>query len=175
MGTIIAPWASSIGIANLSNSTYKVTPFLSTSDYASVDFQFSNLRPDSPIFEDTLDSGGVRSDIGVTIEGENGGRIVVTSDSDWISDTVVTRSRGNVLLALNLVDWLAQEDNLAAVRSKVVTQRTLVFSSDTQRNIVKYSNIAGVPLAFIVLGFIRFFQRRSKGFSTRWQDRATRY
>ncbi len=175
VGTIIAPWASSIGIANLSNSTYKVTPFLSTSDYASVDFQFTNLRPDSPIFEDTLDSGGVRSDIGVTIEGENGGRIVVTSDSDWISDTVVTRSRGNVLLALNLVDWLAQEDNLAAVRSKVVTQRTLVFSSDTQRNIVKYSNIAGVPLAFIVLGFIRFFQRRSKGFSTRWQDRATRF
>ena len=93
--------------------------------------------------------------------------MVITGDADWISETA-TRFNSNVLLGLNIIDWLAQEDNLASVRSKVVSERNLVFSSDRHRNIVQYSNIGGVPLAFIILGLARFMQRRSKGFRNRW-------
>ena len=106
----------------------------------------------------------------MALEHSSGSRMVITGDADWISETA-TRFNNNVLLALNIVDWLAQEDNLASVRSKVVSERSLVFSSDSHRNLIQYSNIGGVPLAFVAIGLIRFMQRRSKGFRNKWAVR----
>ena len=129
-----------------------------------------NLRPNSPTFSEVTGDNFVLSDLGVALEHTNGSRMVITGDADWISETA-TRFNNNVLLALNIVDWLAQEDNLASVRSKVVSERSLVFSSDSHRNLIQYSNIGGVPLAFVLIGLIRFMQRRSKGFRNKWTVR----
>ena len=118
-------------------------------------------------FSEVTENNFVLSDLGVALEHPNGSRMVIFGDADWISETA-SRFNNNVLLALNVIDWLAQEDNLASVRSKVVSERNLVFSSDTHRNIVQYTNIGGVPLAFIILGLVRFLQRRSKGFRNKW-------
>ena len=73
---------------------------------------------------------------------------------------IVSRAQENLALGLNLVDWLAQEDALADIRSKVITTRALIFDSPTQRNIVQYANILGLPLLFIVLGLARYARRR---------------
>ena len=126
-----------------------------------------NLSPNTPTFLEVTEDNFVLSDLGVALEHPNGSRMVIFGDADWISETG-SRFNNNVFLALNLIDWLAQEDNLASVRSKVVSERNLVFSSDSHRNIVRYANIGGVPLAFILLGLFRFLQRRSKGFRNKW-------
>ena len=167
VSNVVMPWASTIGILDLPDSEYTVSPLISTTEFGSIDMNLRNLRPNSPTFSETTGDNFVLSDLGVALEHSNGSRMVITGDADWISETA-TRFNTNVLLGLNIIDWLAQEDNLASVRSKVVSERNLVFSSDRHRNIVQYSNIGGVPLAFIILGLARFMQRRSKGFRNRW-------
>ena len=166
------PWASTVGILDLPDSQYTVSPLISTTEFGLIDMNLRNLRPNSPTFSEATGDNFVLSDLGVALEHSNGSRMVITGDADWISETA-TRFNSNVLLGLNIIDWLAQEDNLASVRSKVVSERNLVFSSDSHRNIVQYSNIGGVPLAFVILGLARFMQRRSKGFRNRWAVGAT--
>ena len=167
VSNVVMPWASTVGILDLPDSEYTVSPLISTTEFGSIDMNLRNLRPNSPTFSETTGDNFVLSDLGVALEHSNGSRMVITGDADWISETA-TRFNSNVLLGLNIIDWLAQEDNLASVRSKVVSERNLVFSSDRHRNIVQYSNIGGVPLVFIILGLARFMQRRSKGFRNRW-------
>ena len=167
VSNVVMPWASTVGILDLPDSEYTVSPLISTTEFGSIDMNLRNLRPNSPTFSETTGDNFVLSDLGVALEHSNGSRMVITGDADWISETA-TRFNSNVLLGLNIIDWLAQENNLASVRSKVVSERNLVFSSDRHRNIVQYSNIGGVPLAFIILGLARFMQRRSKGFRNRW-------
>ena len=134
-----------------------------------MDDSFRNLKPDSPIFTDPLQTNFFSSDLAVTAEGSNGSRVVIVGDADWISESATQRFSNNVLLGLNLLDWLAQEDKLASVRSKVVSERNMVFSSDQHRNLVQYLNIGGVPLLLILLGLLRFWRRRTKGFKGNWR------
>ena len=88
-------------------------------------------------------------------------RLVVISDSDWLTENVVNGTEANLALGLNLVDWLAQEDILAEIRSKVASSRRLDFPSLTRKNIVQYVNILGVPSAIILLGLLRYARRRT--------------
>jgi ABC-type uncharacterized transport system involved in gliding motility auxiliary subunit len=60
-----------------------------------------------------------------------------------------------------MIDWLAQEDALAAIRSKAISSRQLLFTSSTHRNIVQYGNIVGVPLLLAVVGIVRYISRRN--------------
>ena len=87
-------------------------------------------------------------------------RLVVVGDSDWLTDNIATRYQSNLIVALNWIDWLAQEEALASIRSKVITSRTLLFSSKALKNFVQYVNIVGVPLILIFVGGIRFIRRR---------------
>lgn len=106
--------------------------------------------------------------VAVAEKADDGGeayRIVVVGDSGWLTDALVSRSQENVALALNLVDWLAQEDRLASVRSKVVSSRDLLYSSPTHENMARWLNIAGVPLIFILFGAVRSIRRRRFGFT----------
>ena len=88
-------------------------------------------------------------------------RLVVFGTSRWLMDRNTTEQ--NLALGLNLIDWLAQEDTLAAVRSKAVTTRDLLFSSGTHENISRWSNVAGVPLALVAIGLLRSVRRRRFG------------
>ena len=169
--SVVIPWGSTLGILNLPDSPFTVSPLISTTEYAYIDMDMRNLRTNSPTFFQVSPDNQVLSDLAVALEHRDGSRLIITGDADWIADGTVRNVRNsadNFLLALNLVDWLAQEDNLASVRTKIISERNLVFSSDRHRNIVRYANIAGVPIAFVLLGLVRFMQRRSKGFRNRW-------
>ena len=92
----------------------------------------------------------------------------------WLSDFILSRAEENVVLGLNFVDWLAQEEILAAVRSKVVSTRDLLFTSSTHENISRWGNVAGVPLLLVVLGLVRSVRRRRFGFTRYGQKGAAR-
>ena len=87
-------------------------------------------------------------------------RIIVASDSQWLTEQMVSGYPEAIALAVNWVDWLSQEDQLAAIRAKGTTSRPLVFTSDLHRDLVHYGSTIGLPALFAVLGLIRWFLRR---------------
>ena len=87
--------------------------------------------------------------------------MIIVGDSDWLLDGLITLAPDNVLSGLNLVDWLAQEDALASIRSKVISGRQLIYTSRTHKNIVEYGNVIGVPILIGLIGFL-FYMRRKR-------------
>lgn len=167
----LMPWASSLGIADSQAGAVEVIPIMRTSPYAAADYAYGDVSPNSANL-DTTNLQLFESDIAVALEsaaaGNGGGgngafRIVVVGDSDWLTDRFVNQAQENLALGLNLVDWLAQEEALAEIRSKVITTRNLTFSSPAHRSAVQLANLAGIPAALVILGFVRYFTRRSKG------------
>lgn len=166
----VLPWASSLGISESQRELVEVIPILETSEFSAIDFTYRDLRPNSQTFEEITPDNLVQSLVAVAVaekagDGGEAYRIVVVGDSGWLTDALVSRSQENIALALNLVDWLAQEDRLASVRSKVVSSRDLLYSSPTHENAARWLNIAGVPLIFILFGAVRSVRRRRFGFT----------
>ena len=163
----VMPWVSSLGITDAEVGEVEVVNLLRTQRTAAVDYSYGDLSPDpeSPVY-DLSDKQQFESDIAVAVTGPaaNGSgsefRIVVAGDSDWIADQLVSRSGENLALGLNLIDWLAQEDALAAIRSKIVASRQLEFSSATHQNVVQYVNWVGIPLVFVLIGVVTSLRRR---------------
>jgi len=170
--TALLPWASSLGISESAVGRVEVIPIMRTSPYAAADYAYGNVLPNSPNIE-ISERQLFENDIAVAIEsaaqgndGASAFRIVVGGDSEWLTDPFVNRAQENLALGLNLIDWLAQEDTLAEIRSKVITTRNLTFASPAHRNAVQLANLAGIPAVFIVLGVVRYITRRSKGLRT---------
>ena len=177
VGSVLLPWASSVGIAESERGRIEVVPLLETTEFAAIDFNYGDVRPNSPVFEEVTRGNFVQALMGAAIvqrdvpAGQEPYRLVVFGDSEWLSDGVLPRAQENIALGLNLVDWLAQEDTLAAVRSKVVTSRDLLFTSATHKNVAQWANVAGVPLLIIVIGLVRSVRRRRFGFTMYGQAR----
>ncbi len=170
--TAVLAWASSVGSTRSEVGAVEVIPLLETRGSAAR----LELAEDRPVFNVSPD---VLPDVpatewreqltGVAVTGQapasNDGtafRLVVVGDADWVSDTVLSQpdGPGNLLLFSNLVDWLAQEDALADIRSKLITSRQLLFDSQTHQLLVQYGNVVGIPAFFALLGLFRYFMRR---------------
>lgn len=177
VGSVLLPWASSVGITESERGRIEVVPLLETTEFAAIDFNYGDVRPNSPVFEEVTRGNFVQALMGAAVvqsdvpAGQEAFRLVVFGDSEWLSDGVLPRSQENIALGLNLVDWLAQEDTLAAVRSKVVTSRDLLFDSTTHKNVAQWGNVAGVPLLIVVIGLFRSIRRRRFGFTMYGQAR----
>ena len=161
--SVLLPWASSIGTTDSRVGDVEFIPLLRTTPFGVADYTYGDVSPNNPSLTNP-NSRPFENDIGVAVEGSANGegtfRLIVIGDSDWLTNPIVGRAQENLAMGLNLVDWLAQEDALADIRSKVITTRALIFDSPAQRNIVQYANILGVPLLFIVLGAVRYARRR---------------
>ena len=173
----LLPWASSVGIAESERGRIEVVPILETTEFAAIDFNYGDVRPTSPVFDEVTQGNFVQALMGVAVaqrdapSGEDAYRLVVFGDSEWLIDANLARAQGNVALGLNLVDWLAQEDTLAAVRSKVVSSRDLLFTSATHQSTARWANIAGVPLLIVAIGLLRSLRRRRFGLTLYGQAR----
>ena len=177
VGSVLLPWASSVGIAESERGRVEVVPLLETTEFAAIDFNYGDVRPNSPVFEEITRANFVQALMGAAIVqrdtpgGQDAYRLVVFGDSEWLTDGVLPRAQENVALGLNLVDWLAQEDTLAEVRSKVVSSRDLLFTSSTHKSVSQWANVAGVPLLIVVVGLVRSLRRRRFGFTMYGQAR----
>jgi gliding motility-associatede transport system auxiliary component len=95
-------------------------------------------------------------------------RLVVVGDSDFASDEYMQISRflpiygaGGQML-FNAISWTMEDEALTPVRSKTMSARPIQVDSDSKVTAVKAFNIAGVPLAFIGFGLLRWRVRRSQ-------------
>ena len=174
--TVVMPWPSSLEILGAADPSLdaELNVLLETSKFAALDSAFLDLDPLSPALELLENAEQAPRNMAVAVTGtrcptfepecvkdpSNPFRMIVVGDSDWITEPMVSRYPDQISLVMNYIDWLAQDDALAAVRSKEVVLRTLLFESDTHRNLVQYSSMIGVPVLLVVLGLIRFFLRR---------------
>ncbi len=181
MESALLPWASSLGVVEEARERIDAITLLETTRFAAIDFDYGDLRPNSPVFSQITADNQVESLMGVAIAQRAGQsasaspyRLVVLGTSGWLTDPIIGRAEENLALGLNLVDWLAQEDTLAAVRSKVVSTRDLLYSSSFHENISRWGNVAGVPLFLVVLGLVRSVRRRRLGFTRYGQAEKSR-
>jgi len=102
-------------------------------------------------------------------EGEARGRLVVVADATFADAQFVQINPGNLAFVANAIDWLAQDEALIRIRSKDRTPPNLVFESDLTRNAIKWGNLVGVPLLFVLFGLMRVTGRRRRA-EARWRE-----
>jgi hypothetical protein len=101
-------------------------------------------------------------------ESPAGARLVVIADSEFMSDQYLNLVRSglsiyeeNLKFALNIMDWLAQDEALAQVRNKGMQSRPLDPVKEGTVWLIKAGNIIGLPLLLLLIGLIRWRIRSS--------------
>lgn len=96
--------------------------------------------------------------------------LVVIGDADFVSSQQKP-IQGNIALILNIVDWLSLDENLIAIRSRILTDRTIqndqLKEGSSLPNIIRVINIMIMPVILIVIGLIIFFKRRESSDNTK--------
>ena len=168
VNSILFPWTSSIELIKPLINNIIVEPLITTSPTASIQYDYQDLSPGAN-FEASRDNTGVQV-IGVKIQNNDKSsnipiRAILIADSDWLSDFIASSNQSNFALGMNMVDWLAQEDKLADIRSKVIRERKLEWSSKgkffSHQTLTKNLNYVLTPIIFIIIGFYRYLKRKS--------------
>ena len=90
---------------------------------------------------------------------ENGnGRFVVVGSSRWVANNFL-RFNGNRDLFLNMIDWLASDEDLISIRPKEPADRRLNMTA-RQMDVVEYTSVFGIPLLIVVGGIGVWWKRR---------------
>ena len=85
-------------------------------------------------------------------------RVAVVGDSDFASNAALG-TQGNRDLALNIINWLAQQENLIAIRPREPEDRRITITAIQQRNVFWLSFLI-VPGAVIGSGVYTWWRRR---------------
>ncbi len=99
-------------------------------------------------------------------QGAEDSRLLVIGNANFFDDTAARdrsgRFRPNFTFFRNLSDWLAQDDDLIAIRSKgnIYAPFTKMISDKTQ-TAVKLINILAMPIVIIIFGLVRWQMKRS--------------
>lgn len=171
------PWASALAI---NDSLAKiVTPLLVTTQAAGVESGTAFIHPQRDYPRDSLAvrvlAALVNPLAADSVPPGLKGRLVVVGNSDFVNDRQVEATPEGLIFALNAVDWLAEDDELIAIRSKDRRPPPLQFESATARDLTKWGNVAGVPGLVIVGAGLRLLRRRRRtkcAYSAQAGDRA---
>jgi ABC-type uncharacterized transport system involved in gliding motility auxiliary subunit len=79
-------------------------------------------------------------------------RMLVVGSAEFL------RGAGDVFL--NIVDWLAQDEELIAIRSRGETLGPLKVLEPTTQRAISLANVVGLPLAFLAFGVVRWRMRK---------------
>jgi ABC-type uncharacterized transport system involved in gliding motility auxiliary subunit len=97
------------------------------------------------------------------------GRMIVVGDVDYLQEQFIRANPQNLVFTLNAIDWLAQDEALISIRSKLRMPPMMTFTSEFWRAGLKWGNLVGVPLLFVVLGVVRVTGRRRRT-EARWAE-----
>lgn len=90
-------------------------------------------------------------------------RMVVVGDGDFLDASVMqSEVPANIQFALNIVDWLGQDDALLSIRTKTVENRPLEEVDEHLRPFIKYLNMVGPALLVLLFGLIRWRIRKNR-------------
>ena len=87
------------------------------------------------------------------------GRAVIVGDSDFITDSLVGAPVANLDLFLNMVNWIAEDEDLISIRPREPEDRRLFLNAQQQNN-VKYLSLLFIPGFVLVVGISVWWGRR---------------
>ena len=89
-------------------------------------------------------------------------RQVVIGDGNFVQGQFAQGGPGMILF-LNAIDWLGQDDDLIAIRSREAAIRPLKPDiSDATKQTVRYANWFGPPILVLLLGAFRWTAKRNR-------------
>ncbi|MFH1457178.1 MAG: Gldg family protein [Patescibacteria group bacterium] len=155
--TIVLPWANEISILDsIDDQEFSIVPLFATTDAGGEQILPAiNINPQQNFSVQNLKSRLVA--VGVK---KGSSRLIAIGNSQFITDSFVQNSTENLNFALNAIEWLAQDEILSAIRSKNLDSAPLIFSSDSNKNFIKYFNIAGLPIIIALFGAGWLVRRR---------------
>lgn len=158
---VMAPWPSSLGVKSDAADVY---PLIETTDKSVKQTSGYQINPEQlPEFAKMEMGKSLLAAVAERVPAANDaepGRWVVITASDFLEDGIAGQNQQNLALALNSIDWLMQNDALIAIRSKQSATSALVWKSRQQQNLVKWGNIAGVPVLVAAAGGYWLWRRR---------------
>jgi ABC-2 type transport system permease protein len=166
LNTLTMGWAGELEIRDSAT----VEPLWSTSDAGSLHALGGSILPNQDWSVPQSELGRRILAVAVTpIEDDPRGRLVVVGDASFMEAQFVQANPGNLSFLANAIDWLAQEEALIRIRSKDRAPPNLVFESDMGRNVLKWGNLVGVPLLFVLFGMVRVTGRKRRA-EARWKE-----
>jgi ABC-type uncharacterized transport system involved in gliding motility auxiliary subunit len=158
LGAAVMTWASTIDTTKAAAGT--ITPLLLSSASSGAFTDATSIDPRSDFPHDKL-SRRLLAAVAVPKGGKHG-RAVAIGSTDFATDRFVQSAPENLALALNAVDWLGQDEDLIAIRSKDRRPLPLVFESAAERETAKYLNLIGIPLLVAAAGIVHLARRRRR-------------
>ncbi len=89
-------------------------------------------------------------------------RMIVLGDANFVQDQFVVPGLDNMVMALNIIDWMVQDERLIEIRSRDVSSRPITEVSDAARRTIKYINMIVPSLLIIIFGLIRWQMRLAR-------------
>ena len=87
-------------------------------------------------------------------------RVAAIGDSDFAANAYLG-IEGNRDLFMNTVNWLAQQENLIAIRPKDAADRRLTITAD-QMTILTWMSVVVIPAAVLGTGIFAWWRRRER-------------
>lgn len=85
-------------------------------------------------------------------------QVLVIGDSDFASNAYI-RNSGNYDLFLNMINWMAEEEDKITIRPKEIDDRRVNLTAKDSK-IILYSSVIALPLLVVVAGVFVYFKRR---------------
>ena len=130
LGAVVLTWASTIDTTGATKGT--LTPLLVTSQAAGTFTDMTSIGPSQDFPQADLKPRllAVQVSPAAAAKGAKArGRLVVVGSLDFATDRFVHTAPENLAFSLNAVDWLAQDEELIAIRSKDRRPPALLFES----------------------------------------------
>jgi ABC-type uncharacterized transport system involved in gliding motility auxiliary subunit len=163
LGAVVLTWASTLDTTAAAKGT--VTPLLTSSQATGTFSNITTIAPTQDFPQADLKQRLLAALVTPQPTSDGGtaaGRIVVVGSLDFATDRFVRTAPENLAFTLNAVDWLAQDEELIAIRSKDRRPPPLLFESPALREGVKYANLVGLPLIVALVGIVRLVRRRRR-------------
>lgn len=85
-------------------------------------------------------------------------RVVVTGDGDFLSNSYLNNG-GNLVLGLNILNWLSHDDSFININTELAPDRTLILSR-VQQAVISLGFLFMLPLLLIASGLLIWARRR---------------
>ena len=127
----------------------------------------SNKKPqnDKLIFDKEFDKKGPIN-IAVALKrkyGDKGQRVVVVGNASFLSNYFIT-SGGNLDLGINMINWLAGDDQLITIQPKPLKDVNVNIPGDDKGRLIAWTIFHlfqyFIPIGLFILGFLVWYKRR---------------
>jgi hypothetical protein len=162
---LFVPWGSTIALDSARAGT--AVPLFTTSAAGGAERDFVMIEPQREFRRDSLSPRVVAALVNPlagdsAAAGAPTGRLVLVGSAEVANDRFVRSAPGNMPFILNSVDWLAQDEDLIAIRAKNRAPPPIAYSSPLKRGLARYGNLIGIPALIIGVGAVRLWRRRRR-------------